>query len=286
MTATASTTATGTSTGYLRPRGGAAGTVTFYDGMTALAAVSIKNGTAHYTATLPTGSNSITAAYGGSATYIASASSALMQVVQAVTTSTVTSSPGSPAFGQPVTFTASVSSSVGAPPDGETVTFEHGAIVLGTGTLSGGVATLSTSALATGSYSITVVYGGDSNFTFSKSKAVKLVVGKASSTTSLISSLNPSIFGQAVTFTATVAPEFSGTPTGNVTFKIGTVDLATVPLRGAVASYTTTKLAIGTDSLTAVYNGSSSFTPSTSTALSHVVNSVSPAAAPSSSVSP
>jgi len=52
------------------------------------------------------------------------------------------------------------------------------------------------------------VYSGDSNFFGSTSKAVSQVVSKA--TTALASSLNPSNFGQSVTFTASVAPQFSG----------------------------------------------------------------------------
>jgi len=75
-----------------------------------------------------------------------------------------------------VTFTATVSSSAGAPPDGETVSFVQGKTTLGTGTLSGGSATFTTSTLKTGTDSIVAVYGGDSNFTSSKSKPDKQVV--------------------------------------------------------------------------------------------------------------
>jgi hypothetical protein len=51
----------------------------------------------------------------------------------------------------------------------------------------------------------------------------------ADSTTTLASNLNPSVFGQAVTFTAavsTVAPG-AGTPTGTVTFRDGATTLGT-----------------------------------------------------------
>jgi hypothetical protein len=248
------------------------GTVTFYDGVLALTTVSLSNGSAQYsTSALPAGSNSITAVYKGTSPYSGSTSTPLNQVVQVVTTTTATCSPSSAVAGQPVTFSASVSSSIGPPPDGDTVTFMHGASVVGTAILSGGVANLSTS-LAKGSYAINAVYSGDAIFISSTSKAVKLLVGKASSTTSLISTLNPSTFGQSVTFTATVTPEFSGTPTGRVVFENGTVELAGVALSGGVASYTTTKLAAGTHSITAIYKGSTSFAASTSAPLSQVVN--------------
>ena len=45
------------------------------------------------------------------------------------------------------------------------VTFKDGGTTIGTGTLSSGQATLTTSALTPGSHSITAVYGGDTNFT-------------------------------------------------------------------------------------------------------------------------
>jgi hypothetical protein len=48
--------------------------------------------------------------------------------------------------------------------------------VLGTGTLSGGTATFTTSTLKVGSHTVTAVYAGDTNFETSKSKAVKQVV--------------------------------------------------------------------------------------------------------------
>jgi hypothetical protein len=75
-----------------------------------------------------------------------------------------------------VTFTANVSSSAGPPPDGETVSFNQGKKVLGTGTLSGGTASFTTSALKAGTHAVTAVYAGDTNFETSKSKVVKQVV--------------------------------------------------------------------------------------------------------------
>jgi hypothetical protein len=61
-----------------------------------------------------------------------------------------------------ITFTATISATTGQPTG--TVIFLDGTTVLGQGTLSNGVATLTSSSLAAGSHSITVAYGGDSNF--------------------------------------------------------------------------------------------------------------------------
>jgi hypothetical protein len=96
--------------------------------------------------------------------------------VRAATTTTLSSSRNPSIYGQAVTFTAVVTSVVGAPPDGGTVTFKKGTTVLGTGTLSGGSASFTTSALPAGTNYIKAVYSGGSNFGGSTSKAVRQVV--------------------------------------------------------------------------------------------------------------
>src|SRR5262249_54442419 len=122
---------------------------------------------------------------------------------QGASTTGVTSGTNPSVFGQSVTFTATVAA--GAPATGTptgTVTFRDGTTNLGTGTLNAsGVATFSTSALAVGSHAISVVYGGDTKFTTSTSAAIPQTVNQATTTTTLTASLNPSVFGQSVTFT-------------------------------------------------------------------------------------
>src|SRR5207237_8884335 len=56
---------------------------------------------------------------------------------------------------------------------------------------------------------------------------------RVGTSTAVISSVNPSVFGQMVTFTATVIPNVSGIPTGIVSFfdratNIGNVPVSTV----------------------------------------------------------
>ena len=95
------------------------------------------------------------------------------------------------------------------------------------------------------------------------------------SSTQLISSLNPSQSGQAVTFTATVGNGGVSTPTGNVTFLDGATQLATIGLDGTGhASVTTSSLSIGQHSITASYEGDTKSTPSKSSALVQNVNPV------------
>jgi uncharacterized repeat protein (TIGR03803 family) len=187
------------------------------------------------------------------------------------TATTLVSSPNPSSVGQAATFTAGVSSTAGTPPNGETVSFMKGTKILGKGALSGGSASFTTSTLKVGTDPITAVYGGDSNFGGSTSNAVSQVVNRASTTTTLASSLNPSNSGQSVPFTATVAGQFGGKVTGSVTFLDGTTPLKTVSLSGGEAEYTTSKLTEGTHTITATYNGSKDFTAS-SASLTQTVN--------------
>jgi hypothetical protein len=89
---------------------------------------------------------------------------------QAVPTNLLTSS-ANPAFvSNPVTFTATLSSGVAVPSG--TVSFYDGSTLLGPSTVTSGVATFVTTALAAGQHSITASYSGDVNFTAATSTAV------------------------------------------------------------------------------------------------------------------
>jgi uncharacterized repeat protein (TIGR03803 family) len=92
------------------------------------------------------------------------------------TATTLTSSLNPSTHGEAVTFTAVVTSGGGTPPDGETVSFKRGLMLLGTGTLSGGSASYSTSTLKVNTFAISAVYGGDSLFYGSTSNTVEQVV--------------------------------------------------------------------------------------------------------------
>jgi len=175
----------------------------------------------------------------------------------------ITSLPNPSVYGQPVTVTARVTSGAGAPPDGEAVTFKQGPTTLGTGLLASGSASIIVSPLKAGTISFKAVYGGDSDFAASTSKAANQVVNKATTTTSLSSSQNPSVSGQPVVLTATVTPQSGDKVTGKVTFYDGPTVLKTVWLNASpMAKFTTSSLTPGTHSITATYSGSSNFNSS------------------------
>jgi N-acetylneuraminic acid mutarotase len=198
-------------------------------------------------------------------------------VTQASTTTSVTSSANPSVSGQSVNFTATVSAvAPGSGTPSGTVTFKDGSTTLGTGTLSGGTATFATSSLAVASHSITTVYGGDTNFTASTSSTLTQTVNKASTTTSVASSVNPSVFGQSVTFTATVAvvSPGAGAPFGAVTFTDGATTLGTGTLGGGTATLTTSALTGGNRVITASYGSDGNYSGSAGTVNQSVTDHV------------
>ena len=122
---------------------------------------------------------------------------------------------GSLLVGHPVTFTASVTSLFGAIPDGDSVGFENDGRRLGVATTLGGVARLTVPSLQAGRHRLRATYFGDPIFKVSSLILRGVVVAKYSTTTTLVSSLNPAIFGQPVTYTVTVTSTGPDIPTGN-----------------------------------------------------------------------
>jgi hypothetical protein len=259
----------------------ATGTVQFLDGATSLGSVAVSGGSATLpTSALAAGTHSITAVYSGDANDTASASSAVAQTVnKAPSGVTLASSLNPSAFGQSVTFTAAITPAAAT----GTVQFLDGATSLGTATIAGGSATLPASALAAGAHSITAVYSGDTNYLTSNSAALAQTVNKAPSGVTLASSLNPSSYGQSVTFTAAITPAAA---TGTVQFLDGATSLGTANLASGAASLAISTLAVGTHSITAVYSGSANDAAGTSSAVSQTVNKAASSVALTSSVNP
>jgi hypothetical protein len=90
------------------------------------------------------------------------------------------------------------------------------------------------------------------------------LVPPAVTVTSLGSNLNPSVYGQPVTFTAQVFAGNVAVPSGIVDFMQGGTLLGTGALSGGIAAFTTDSLAPGGNGITAVFAGSASFATSSS----------------------
>ena len=252
------------------------GTVVFFDGTHNLGGVKLSAGTATLSlSNLAVGTHSITAVYSGPANFLTSTSAAVsITVGPASTTATAGTNPSATQYFQTVVLSATVTSATGPTPNGR-VTFFDGTHNLGGVLLSGGAASLSVSNLTVGTHSITVSYSGTVNFAASTSSAVTVTVSKAPTTTTVVSSLNPSTSGQAVTFTATVAGANGGPGSGGVAFMDGSTTLGRVLVSATTnqAVLTISTLTVGTHNITVNFLGSGSLLPSSSSTLAQVVNS-------------
>jgi Bacterial Ig-like domain (group 3)/Right handed beta helix region len=288
-----------------------AGTVTFYDGSTALGTGALNGlGVASYTTTafqlIVGGNQSIKAVYGGDTNFNTSTSSVLTQAVSkdGTMTTSLASSTSPSVSGQTVTFTATVAANApgSGTPTGIVTFYDNGAaIAAGTLAIVNGQdqATFSSSTLSTSSHSITAAYtSGDGNFNASPaSAAITQVVNKASTSTAVVTSISPSVSGQAVTFTATLSIVSPGStavasPTGAVTFynngtEFGTGTLSVVGGQDE-ATFATNTLSTASHSITADYtSGDGNFSASpTSSAITQVVNKANTSATVATSVSP
>lgn len=110
-------------------------------------------------------------------------------------------------------------------------------------------------------------------------------VGNTPTKTKLTFSPNPSIYGQSVTLAGSVTST-SGTPTGVVAIFKGPTEISNGTLASGSASIAVSSPAVGKTSFTAAYQGSSTFAPSTSAAVSQVVNQATTAITLTSSAHP
>jgi hypothetical protein len=213
------------------------------------------------TSALLDGNHAINVSYSGDSNYLGGngALNQALTVGKGTATATVTSSLPSSNYGQSVTFTASVSGPDTTPTG--TVTFFDGATSIGTATLDGsGHATISNSLLTAGSHSITVQYGGDSNFSAVTSAAITQTVATVSATVTATSTVNPSTFGQSIDLDVTVTGA-GAAPTGTVVVTDGGTSIGTLTLDASgTAHLTTSSLTVGSHPLTFTYSGDSNYT--------------------------
>jgi beta-glucosidase-like glycosyl hydrolase len=205
----------------------------------------------------------------------------------AATTTTVVTADFDPTqYGKPVTFTATVAATdpIGSGIPTGTVQFSIDSVAVGSPVLldAAGKATFTTSALAIGTHTVSADYAGQNYFLASSSAPINHTVTKRLGTsTRVTSSLNPSVFGDAVTFIATVSlvkPSSGFTPTGFVQWQIdGVMVGGSVALdASAQATMTTNSLNAAHHNIRAVYLGGVSYTGSTSPVLVQTVKQATP----------
>jgi sugar lactone lactonase YvrE len=248
------------------------GTVQFMDGSVALGTGMVdSNGHAVLPiSTLTPGAHSITAVYGGDTDNSRSTSSAFAETIQQIPTVTSLSSDSNPASaGATIHLTATVAPGAGMTADGAItglITFSEGTTILGTATVgSANTATLALSSLTPGQHNILASYPGNTNYAASASTVLVQTVTSTATTTVLTAGSANSLAGKPVVFTASVASA-TMIPTGNVIFEDGTANVGQAVLNAqGVAVFSTSSLAVGPHTITAVYQGNGSYTLSTST---------------------
>ena len=226
------------------------------------------NGSGVATASLPIagppGAQTLTATMAGTTTLAASSASSGFSVTKDATTTSISSSEPEAQVGDAVTFTAQVSPNaphIATAPTG-TVTFAVGGAQLGSPvaiTAAGSATSQPDSTLGLGGSNVTATYSGDANYTGSTGQMTQQVHPPLTgTTTTLAATPTSSVYGQTVGLTATVGSA-SGTPDGAVNFYNGDTLLGTADLDGTAgndqASISVANLPVGSDSLTAVYQG-------------------------------
>ncbi len=190
-------------------------------------------------------------------------------------TTTLASSANPSIYGDGATVTATVHPSPDAPvtPTGS-LTFTIDGVAQTPVALSGGTAILSLASLSAGTHTISASFAGDSNFNASASSDLSQAVDKAATTATLAALPSPSIYGESVTFTATIAPEFTAPAGigGTVTFSVDGTAQAPVAVSSRKASLTIGSFNAGPHTVSASYSGDGNFKASASADFSQTVD--------------
>ncbi|WEK06205.1 MAG: Ig-like domain repeat protein [Candidatus Devosia phytovorans] len=242
------------------------GTVVFTVDGQARPAVTLSSGTA--TLALPglsVGNHTVSAAYSGAATYGASTGAlAGGQAVAAAPTSlAVAASPSAGIYGGSSTFTASVTSAAGVPSGN--VVFTVDGVAQAPVALTGGTASITSTALSVGTHTVSASYQGVTNFLASNGAlASAYSVARATPSLAVSSSANPAVVGQSVQLTANVTA-LSGTPGGEVVFTVDGVARPAVSLTGGSATIALPNATVGDHTVSLRYGGDANFVERTST---------------------
>lgn len=239
--------------------------------------------------TAPGINKTLTANYGGDANFAVSAGNAGHTTNRANTTTVVTAPAAATVSGEPYLVNVTVMSNppgAGSPLGNVTIDDGEGnnclAALMASGVnMSSGSCMLTSQSngvpgkTLTGNFPLTASYNGSVD-------TDAHTVNPASTTTLLMSSVNPSVFGEQVTFTATVSANApgSGTPTGTVDF-VDTTTATTICTAAALAGGTATcmvsNLVVGAHLVRADYVGDPDFTASMSALFVQTVNQASSA---------
>jgi hypothetical protein len=168
----------------------------------------------------------------------------------------------------PVTYgTAPITLSATGGASGNPIVFSIGS---GPGTITGNTLTIN----GAGMVVVAANQAGNATYTAATQVTQSIVVNPALSAIAMASNTGTVLAQNAVMLTATVSSP-AGVPTGTVSFLDGTSPLGLGTLSNGVATLTTSSLAVGTHSITAVYSGETNFAAASSPALTQYVMDIS-----------
>ncbi len=181
------------------------------------------------------------------------------------TTTTLTAVPTTISGFQNTTLTAAVTNNA-APVTTGTATFTANGTLLGSAPLStSGTASLNVNTLAPGTYNLVATFTATATLNASTSNTVVETVLPTPTAITLVANPNTAPQGEPVTVTAVVTAPGTAIPNGQISFLDGAnlLQLATLDASGT-ATFSTSSLAIGTHTLSAVYSAEPNFGPSRS----------------------
>lgn len=236
--------------------------------------------------TLTPGSHSLTAAYGGDASFNPSTTTAPVDfiITKALTQTILESLPDVSSVGQSFQLGTDIITTAGFNP----ITGKYGGAALPTGTITlyagttpvgspipvGGTINSQTqvaegqvvtqfpvSQLPIGQDSISVVYSGDLNYAGSASSSTSMLVGYPVNFAVTSSNAQPLLGENVVITTQVTSTQFGGPPiTGSVQFSVDGNNVGSpVSLSNGQAIYSTTSLAVGYHLIGALYSGGSGY---------------------------
>lgn len=242
------------------------GAVVFHDNGGVIGSAAVTGDSAVFSKAFTVGGkHSLVASYGGDTHWLGSVSDVVIQQVKTGSQTLLATNVNPSVPGQTVVLTAAVSPSPGVGIPTGSVTFQQDTVVIGTVPLVAGVAQISLSSLALGSYLFVGRYSGDSTFVPSASTPLLQHVFAATQT-AVTSDHNPVPYGTPVLITATitVVPPGTGPADGTVNFKDGATQIRSMTSSGGVASFSTSTLTPGAHSIVATFVGASGFVGSSS----------------------
>ncbi|HEY1576611.1 MAG TPA: Ig-like domain repeat protein, partial [Terracidiphilus sp.] len=246
----------------------ATGSVTFFDGETALGSTALSaNEIASLTlSTLPPGTHTILAKYAGDGRAGASDSEPTSVVVKQTTALALTSASNPALTISAITLTANLRNAGAAAATGE-ILFTEGTTQLGTAALdASGHASLTLPSLAAGFHALTASYAGDGNDFAASSPALMQIVNLRTTTTTLTGSQTDSTNPQQVTLISVVHADGAAAPTGSVSFSSGNLAIGTAQVDSTGVATLTILLqnSQGSENIVARYAGDSVYATSSS----------------------